>query len=99
MRQIDPNLMRLFRDKACNPKCFARVYKILRSYRRQDLKSRERAYEMIDRLSACCACEVSQEVRDSAADWLMNCDVDPQNHTHQRDMWNMIKGRRVSFWF
>jgi len=49
---------------------------------------------MIDRLSDCCGVEVSQEHRDNAADWLMNCNVDPQNHSHQREMWDMIKGRR-----
>lgn len=99
MGQLDPHLMRTFREKACHPKHFPRIYNICRSYRKKDLKQPEHAYGMIDRLSECCGVEVPQEHRDNAADWLMNCDVDPQNHSHQREMWNMIKGRRDCFWF
>lgn len=99
MGYLDPELMRVFRGKVCDPRHFPEICRILQSYCYEDLKYPEGAYGMIDRLSNCCGVPVTNEQRDNAADWLMNCNVDPQNPYHQRDMWNLIHSQRDRFWF
>ncbi|MEE6451239.1 hypothetical protein RAH41_11765 [Gottfriedia acidiceleris] len=99
MGNLDPSLMREFCGKVCDPRKFPRIYSILRSYRKNDLKSREGACHMIDRLSDCCSVTITAEQRENAAQWLMNCGVNPQDPDHQREMWNMIKSSRRRSWF
>lgn len=90
MAYIDPHLMRTFRGRIRDPRCFGRVCGVLRSCR--NLRSPAGAYGMVDRLSGACGVPVTREQRDNAAQWLMGCGVDPRHPAHRRRMWNMVRG-------
>lgn len=92
MAYIDPHLMRVFRGKIRDPRCFRRVCGILRSCRIHHLRHPAGAYGMVDRLSACCGVPITREQRDNAAHWLMGCGVDPRNPAHRRRMRNIVMG-------
>ncbi|KMY32044.1 hypothetical protein ACZ11_07715 [Lysinibacillus xylanilyticus] len=92
MGNIDPNLMRVFRQRIRNPQCFGRVCGALRSCNYHQLRSPAGAYGLVDRLSECCGVPISRDQRDHAANWLMNCGVDPLNSDHRRRMWGIVRG-------
>jgi len=92
MAYLDPQLMRTFRCKFMNPLHFHRVCGILRSHRFEDLKDHGKCCSMIDRLSDCVGVPVTPEQKENAAQWLMNCCVDPENPYHRRRMWGLIHG-------
>lgn len=99
MGNLDPVLMREFCSKVCDPRHFPRIFNICRSFRCNDLKCRDGACSMIDRLSECCNVSITEEERENACEWLMNCNVDPKNPSHQKEMWNLIKSCRRRSWF
>lgn len=99
MGNVDPRLMGKFRRSIKNPACFRRVYSICRSYSREDLRCREGAYNMIDRLSECCNVSVTCEEREHAADYLTQCGMDPQNRNHRRRCWHMVRGGGGGGWW
>ena len=92
MANIDPNLMGVFRQRIRNPHCFRRVCGALRSCNYHQLRSPAGAYGLVDRLSDCCGVPISRAQRDNAANWLMNCGVDPLNADHRRRMWGIVRG-------
>ncbi|CAH0344541.1 hypothetical protein [Bacillus sp. CECT 9360] len=92
MAYIDRRLMKVFRSKMRDPRNARRVYGILRSYRRDDLKHPGRCYGMVDRLSRCLGVRITKDERDNAAHWLMGCNVDPNNKGHRHRMWRMVNG-------
>ncbi|HHW36278.1 MAG TPA: hypothetical protein GXX18_03150 [Bacillales bacterium] len=89
---IDPVLMGHFRRSIADPRCFWNVCRICRSYRMEDLRHPRGAYSMVDRLSRCCNVPISREQRDYAANWLMNCGVNPQCPVQSRRMWGIVRG-------
>jgi hypothetical protein len=92
MAYIDPHLMRVFRSKIRDPRCFRRVCGVLGSCRIQQLRSPRGAYGVVDRLSACCGVPITRAQRDNAARWLMGCGIDPRNPAHRSRMKRMVFG-------
>ena len=93
MAQLDPCLMGTFRRKMMNPRCFYQVCCILRAQKYEDLRCYHRCCGMIDQLSNCLGVPVTYAERENAAQWLMQCGVDPRNPHHRRQMCNMVWGR------
>ncbi|MFC7392154.1 hypothetical protein [Scopulibacillus cellulosilyticus] len=96
MAYLDPQLMGVFRSKMMNPYHMRQAYGILRGYRGADLRNPACAYGIVDGLSRCLGCPITPAQRANAAQWLMECGVDPQNPAHRRAMWGLINGG--GFW-
>ncbi|TCZ76630.1 hypothetical protein E0485_13650 [Paenibacillus albiflavus] len=90
MANLDPQLMRTFRNRCMNPLYFGRVYGILSSHQYDDLKDYGKCCGMINRLSDCLGVPVTPDQRENAVQWLMNCCIDPQNRCHRRQMWRLL---------
>lgn len=94
MAYIDPVLMGTFRSRVLrNPLLLRRVYNVCRSYSYQSLKQPTGAYSMVDRLSCEMGVPVTVQQRANAANWLMQCNVDPHNPRHRQSMWRLIRGK------
>lgn len=90
MAYIDPELMGTFRQRIADPRCFARVCGCLRNC--GNLRTPAGAYGLVDGLSACCGVPITPAQRDNAAQWLMECGVDPRNPAARRSMWGVVNG-------
>jgi hypothetical protein len=87
---LDPQLMGIFREKIRDPECFRHVHKIMRACRAEDLATSTGAYGVVDKLSGKLGVPISPAQRENAAQWLMQCGVDPQNSEHRYAMWDAI---------